>query len=343
MEQSERKAVEALGLDAGYEAWLSELDAVGRCDPLPEPKLPDPEGCAEALARLGCSASDVYEVVASLPDPQSSPALWWLLKRCHKRIMLTMGDPKAPDPFWPKLPEGLGSPGRCFYLHVFLAVLSEIRSWHDEEGIPEEISWATLADLGRHVAIHRRVKGGTGIDVPWWMTLHLRGLLYELGRLQYRPFYIGVGSPDPWYSEAEATSRGLGFRYGDAALDLHIPEGMPLSPGACDGSLDLAREFFSEHFAVGGRRIVICSSWLLDDQLADYLPTDSNIVRFQRRFELVPRWVQNDRAILTFVFRKEDPVIEELPQRTKLERAVVYHLRDGGHWRVRTGWMDLTR
>ena len=31
-------------------------------------------------------------------------------------------------------------------------------------------------------------------------------------------------------------------------------------------------------------------------------------------------------------------LLAELPQRTSLERAVVGHLRDGGHWYNQTGW-----
>jgi hypothetical protein len=35
--------------------------------------------------------------------------------------------------------------------------------------------------------------------------------------------------------------------------------------------------------------------------------------------------------------------LDDLPQRTTLERAIVAHLRAGGHWRARTGWFEFDR
>ena len=85
----------------------------------------------------------------------------------------------------------------------------------------------------------------------------------------------------------------------------------------------------------------MCYSWLLDDQLAEYLDERSNIIRFQRRFRIVGEGSNGDAEILRFVFKRIAPDIDELPQRTKLERAIVAHLRAGRHWRNRTGWLPL--
>jgi GNAT-like C-terminal domain len=92
----------------------------------------------------------------------------------------------------------------------------------------------------------------------------------------------------------------------------------------------------------GPPRIATCTSWMLDEQLAEYLPSDSNILAFQRRFTLVPGARDNDDWILRVVFGTEHPKeLDALPQRTRLERAVVNHLRQGLHWRMRTGWLQF--
>jgi hypothetical protein len=83
--------------------------------------------------------------------------------------------------------------------------------------------------------------------------------------------------------------------------------------------------------------------WLLDEQLAEYLPADSNIVRFQRRFTLVAgeSWPADDE-IVQFVFGRPRPAsLDSLRQRTTLERAIVQHLREGRHWYGRLGWTYL--
>jgi hypothetical protein len=33
--------------------------------------------------------------------------------------------------------------------------------------------------------------------------------------------------------------------------------------------------------------------------------------------------------------------VDDLQPHTRLERAVVRHVRDGHHWRMRTGWMEI--
>ena len=102
-----------------------------------------------------------------------------------------------------------------------------------------------------------------------------------------------------------------------------------------------ARPFFSRHFPETPTRLAICTSWLLDPQLAEYLAPDSNIVRFGRRFTLVGDGYDGDADVLRFVFHRIAPRIDDLPQRTTLERAIVAHLRAGKHWRNRTGWVEL--
>ncbi|WP_420313612.1 hypothetical protein [Actinopolymorpha alba] len=111
-----------------------------------------------------------------------------------------------------------------------------------------------------------------------------------------------------------------------------------------------ACEFFSRHYPDEPVAFFTCVSWLMDPQLADYLPATSNIVRFQRRFQVLPLLpeadpVEADHLILSFVFGRscsesEIPasLLNELPQESALQRAYVAHLRSGRHWYSRTGW-----
>jgi hypothetical protein len=53
---------------------------------------------------------------------------------------------------------------------------------------------------------------------------------------------------------------------------------------------------------------------------------------------------ENDDWILRSVFGPERPEeLDALPQRTTLERAVVDRIRQGRHWRMRTGWLQFAR
>jgi hypothetical protein len=73
-----------------------------------------------------------------------------------------------------------------------------------------------------------------------------------------------------------------------------------------------------------------------------HLARTTNILRFQRRFHLVPGWNHPDNAsTINFVFRRPEAELDDLPQDTSLQRAIVAHVRAGGTWNVRRGWCSL--
>lgn len=332
-----------LGLQDRHGDWLQELAATG---PPPSPvALPGQSQVVRLLMRLGCRSADAVAVAATLPSPERAPELWWLLERCYQRLAGDMGGVDYLICRWPSLPDLLGAPGRLFYAHVFLALMRDVHQWHRIRGVPREVSLATLADLGRSLELHRSEHGEAGLDRQDWLTLHFRGALYELGRLQFHrshivPGLVGAG-PLYWYGRETAEGMGRGFRLGDPVLAVHIPATGPLADGACEDSIRRARAFFARTFPAEDYRLAVCTSWLLDDQLAAYLPNTSNIVRFQRRFRLVPGERTDDYGVLHSVFGRRPVSLDSLTPRTALERGVVAHMRDGGHWRIRSGWLEL--
>ena len=175
----------------------------------------------------------------------------------------------------------LGLRGRCFWIFAFASMVDTTRAYHQARGVSDDISWATLADLGQQLVVHRNRRGTTGLDLQWWLAAHFLGALYALGRLQFHLYHLrcGIAGPAFWPESDEP-----GFRTGDATLGVHIPATGPLTPVACDESFAAATSFVRDHFPEHDFRVATCTSWLLDEQLADYLPADSNIVQFQRRF-----------------------------------------------------------
>ena len=324
-----------LGENEEYDSWVRSLDAVV---PTPVEALPGRPGpdAEEFLYSLGFTAEDAAETIAACPDPATDPELWWLLERSRQQLVNGIGhldqDPEWQHPRLPESPSDSSSPSsssakaRFFYVHVLLASFADTMAYHSQLGIDERISWATFADLGRQVAINRRIHGRGGLHVPGWFRLHARGLIYDLGRLQFNRAKQGQ----------------------DFVLGTHIPESGPMAPEECDASFDRAARFFPTYFPDETYRQADCVSWLMDPQLADQLPADSNIVRFQRRFRLVEGSLREaDRDIVEFVFRRDwDELIAReglgvLPTDTRLQHAIVRHLRAGGHWRVGRGIRDF--
>ena len=305
--------------------------------------LPETDALAALLAWLEVDPEDSVDLLRTIPDPEHDPERWWLLERCHTLLVRSLAKQTGGLAPLPPLPAALA----LFPAHLICASVDDIRRLHGGSGIPEDVSRETLSQLGRAMAAYRVSHGKAGILLTGWEWMRFSGLLYQIGRLEVIPYRLCTdpsAGPLFWYDEETAARLGAGFRKGDAALSVHVPATDPLSPAACDRSFALMRTAFAGVFPGETPRVATCTSWLLDDQLAEYLPADSNILAFQRRFDLVPGARDEDEALLRFVFgvphAKE---LDELPQRTTLERAVVSHLRQGRHWRIRTGWLDLTK
>jgi hypothetical protein len=324
-----QQVADFFGLTDKSAGWLADLAARPA---LPPATLPDPDTLAGWFPLLTGDPADLAEL-ETLRPAMSEPAVRWLLDRCTADLVEAMGVAEADQP-WPDLASPDERLNHYFYVYVFLAAVPAVREFHRSRGISDEISWASLADLGQQMSVYRRIFGSGGIHTQVWLTLPFRGLLYRLGRLQFNLSRIE-------YAAETISRQGLPFRHGDPAVGVHIPEQGRLDAAAVDDSLARAAEFFPAHFPERSGRIAICHSWLLDRQLAEYLPAESNIIGFQRRFTPVSEGQVDDAAVFEFVFRKIAPTLDELPQRTSLERAVVAHLRAGGHWRVVSGWLVL--
>lgn len=299
-------------------------------------ELPSNAEAARLLDRLGASPVDRDEALRARPDPQQHPELWRHLEQCYRDLTSNMGSGLPADGYdgFPAMTAETDPAALHLYVWLYLAVLPETLRYHASRGIELRRTWETLSQLGFAMAQHRSLHGlgGIGRFGQWCPPLKFRGAEYRLDRLEYDR---GLGAlPDGT----------TGF-----LLNLHIPPGVPLSPDSCDASLDLARVFFSRHFPEEQVSHFVCHSWLLDPQLTEYLPEQSNLVRFLRRFELKPpasgdsQWSDGD--MLEYVFGRpsqNEPVTADLlamlPQDTSLRKAYVAHLQSGRHWQARTEW-----
>jgi len=319
--------------DESFAEWHAYLRELG--DPPFRIELPPTDTLPSLLRELAMPEDDIEPIIAAIPSREREPEIWWYLERCVSSLVQHMGCIDPPPTFAP-LRDPNDPDLRFFYVHVFLAMHAHAIAYHESRGIPREISIATLADLGRNVRVHRKRTGIGGLGVAFWLMRHFRGTIYDLGRLQFERARVGTRLP-------EALKRaGIPATPDDLVLSVHIPDFMgPLTPEACDASIARAKTFFAEHFPEERYVAAVCHSWLLDPQLRDYLPESSNIIRFQRRFALADHEHDVDTSIVQFVFGPTPANLDELPQRSSLERAVVRHLKAGRHWKGRSGWFEL--
>jgi hypothetical protein len=320
---------------AAVTQWMQVLHGQAARVAVPEPAAPSPSQVRDAVALLAVPDDDRDDVLATMPDPVRTPGLWAALCRSHQ-VLFAESEPGRNAVEWPHAPAELGAAGRYFYVHVFVAALPFAMATQRRLGIPADVTRHTFADLGAKMALHRSVHGVGGLGLQAWLVRHFRGTLFRLGRLQFERTRLDAGA---YGGSAEPD----GPADGDRVLDVHVAEDGPLTPAACDASFAAARPFFARHFPDEPYTYATCRSWLLDDQLGEYLPATANIVGFQRRFRLFGDRPVGDDDTLGFVFHvPPGPVdLDRLPQDSTLHRVLVAHLRTGGHWRPGTGWTRL--
>lgn len=296
--------------------------------------LPPDDVADSLMTGCGIGATDRAAALDARPDPVRHPELWWLLTGYVDELRRTRDAPVPAAGFgaWPAVPPETGAAGRHLYLWALLTAVEPLRALHAARGVPTAVTDATLS-LAPLMAEHRRLTGRSGIGLLdlWSPPVQFRGADLRLGRHSF--------------TRAEAC---LGDGVAARVLMVHVPPTGPLDPVASGESFAAAGGFFPRHFPDEPVAGFVCVSWLMDPQLGEYLPAESNILRFQRRFHVLPLLHGDDGgdgdrelALGLNLTLPPGPLTEDavagLPRHSTLERAFADHLRSGRHWHIRTG------
>ena len=316
-------------------AWLDGLASVSEAEKN-RISIPEEETWRSWLEYVEIPKEDLADVIATTPTPQTDPVLYDILQRGAAQLVGAMGEIDIDFRF-ATLRDFNDPRYRYFYVQLLAACLPFVRAYHQSLGIPDSITQATVADLGRNVRVHRKREGVGGLGVMWWLMLHFRGVIFQLGRLQFEMQHAG--------SEIAASMRehGIEAREPTNALSIHIPDFMgPMDHHACSESIARAATFFPSYFPNWPVHHGYCNSWLLDPQLKTILRPTSNIILFQNRFTLADESWEANETVMQFVFGRHLRDIDTINPQSSLECGVVEHLKNGKDWKARVGWLTLS-
>ncbi|MCM1135222.1 MAG: acyltransferase domain-containing protein [Clostridium sp.] len=178
---------------------------------------------------------------------------------------------------------------------------------YKEHEISEQIYVDTMKCFSRFVGEHMESYGCYGFDREWWTPRQLSGLLYRIGELEY-----------------EMTAEEDGKR-----VYLHIPSDARLTREEIEKSLKLAKQFFEEKFSEYASADILCESWLLSPTLKETLSSGSHILEFQKYFEIKSSETE-ECEFMTWVFKRPDLPLADLPENTSLQRKLKAYLLAGG-------------
>lgn len=208
---------------------------------------------------------------------------------------------------------GDGKRNLLSYLYMCENTANEARKL----GIPEGIIFDTLSDAVTWCMTWLEVKGELYLDELGWLSHHLRGKLFQLGRLQ---FCMG---------RSEWDIDKYGIKKGDNVLEIHIPKGESLTTAACEDSISRAKEFFAKYFPNFEYTVFTCHSWLLDDTLKELLPESSGIIRFGNMFDKISE--DESMALLRYIFTWDTTVqnVANKSPRSSFAKAVQKETANG--------------
>ena len=120
------------------------------------------------------------------------------------------------------------------------------------------------------------------------------------------------------------------LRPNDDVLNLHIPSGVDLTPSSVANSIQIGMDTAKKFYPEIPLNILMCSSWLLDPVLEVFLGENSKIAMFGKMFHRFPVG-GGGRSGFHFIFPGKYEDERNLPENTRLQRAVKNHFLNGGH------------
>ena len=178
---------------------------------------------------------------------------------------------------------------------------------YQEKGIPDDIYIATMKCFTRFIDETYEMTGKLCFDRFWWTTRQAGCHLFRIGELEY---------------EMKPLEK-------DIVIGIHIPSDADFSPLAVDQSLQDAQEFFAKYYPALEDAEYHCHSWLLDGQLKGMLHKNSNIIRFQNRFEIIDEG-EIGTDFVEWVYHTKSTDYATLPENTSLQIKMKQHLLAGG-------------
>ena len=207
---------------------------------------------------------------------------------------------------------------------VFLLLSAEtMAKRYTKQGIPDSVFFETIKDLKYKFQECVECKGYYGTFVPHWFEGFYRLERFGLGRFQYEHTDI---------DKEIITPSGIKIKKGTKVLFLHIPSsGVPLSDEVRIESYKKAYEFYKDTpFVKNGRIIFVCHSWLLYEKHREFLPENSNILKFMNDFYIYDGYISDTKEDLWRIFGKyENAPVNDLPEDTSLKRAYKKWLVEG--------------
>lgn len=165
-----------------------------------------------------------------------------------------------------------------------------------------------------------------------WLTPIYRGEIFDLGSLRFQMTsfsYQEIERQDYQYMPLDTKWREQ-FPEGEPIINIHIIKDADLSPDKVEDSFTAAKHFFANYFPEHNYDIFLCRTWLLYRPMHHILSSDSNIVSFSNRFEIIARNTNSKQALDRIYGTSDLKKIRSMDKDSSLEQSAYKNLEKLG-------------
>ncbi|MBP5554007.1 MAG: DUF5596 domain-containing protein [Lachnospiraceae bacterium] len=187
-------------------------------------------------------------------------------------------------------------------------------------GIPMGIFADTFGFVTRFVSSTRDTYGKYSYNWAWWLPREITLQEFRIGALEYE-----------FIDNEEIKEVGI-----------HIPSDADMSIGSLRNSIMDFLLFEKKYEPDWVDTEMTTETWMIMPELEEFLPADSNILRFNHLFEIDQ--VDYDQTwYMGWIFPGYSDINEELPERTTLQRKLKEYLLAGKKFGIAKGHLLMDR
>lgn len=215
-------------------------------------------------------------------------------------------------------------------LRIALVELETLKVFYEKRHISDDILMATLSDLKFRIERYYELNGSFGLsahDMKWLGYIY-RYETFQLHNLKFRKYPLTFEEIERSGRDFLLLSDAVKKTYYDGlhVVYVHISAHADLSEESVTESFALAESFFSNHFSEYEFDYYICRTWMLYPGLIDLMGEDSNIIKFQKRFEIIGTHDVADQTLSRVYNTINTKEIQAMPKTTSLMKTAYLNM-----------------
>jgi hypothetical protein len=228
-----------------------------------------------------------------------------------ENIKLQLQNPATWSQAIEMLKERIGEDADGIYiLAELLTYACETYGEYEKRGIERQIFVDTMKFCTRFIEEHKRLYGNYAFTWAWWFPRQITMKEFRIGALEYE--FVNQESKQ---------------------IQIHIPADADLSPESVQASFKAYERFLEQYYPQWKSVSWYCESWMLSPALFQLLPVTSNVLQFQKLFQ-IEAVDYDSEAVLDWVYPGKRVPLSELAENTTLQRNMKRFLLEGG----KVGW-----